>query len=377
MRPSIDHILFQDSWTEEDLTVLRRACAEDAELARLVSQWSTLTAHLRESIDEYMPKPDALVLFALSRAGYSSELTDAEIARLHATRSGMSEILKRHPSVEVILKRIELDAEHFDLLWSEVERSRDLRRADSPRRLRFVSSRMSRAGWSMAAALAITIFALVLSRPDQQTIRTVEGENRMIELADGSLVRMMENSSLTFVSDFDQFDRHVELIGSAYFDVSEGSSEFRVETENAVVRVLGTQFGVVAENTLTEVTLVGGSVSLESLRRPSDPVVLEPGQTSRVRGDQFPSRPESVVLVDALAWARLFIFRDSALSDIVESLSKSFDVTIMLEPALSDEVLTGTFYADQGIQEILEVIADAFGIHLEADTGSGTYRLRS
>lgn len=381
MRDTVDHILLQDSWTDQDRRTLLQAGSQDPELCDLISSWMVATGRVRDTVVKAFPDPEMLVLFALSRSNHADLLSSAESDELGRSEADLNEALRKYPSIELILERIQADAETFESEWSMA--ASEPRAGDRPPSLlRRVSLPRVRLITGIAAALAITVFALVLtrqasdSRPFEQ-IRTTEHEMRIVNLADGSTVRVMQNSNLTYLADPDAFDRHVVLSGKAFFEVNPDDVAFRVETANSVTTVLGTSFGVVFEDNVTEVTLVTGRVSLAASEHSEDPVLLEPGMASSISGSGVPTDPYAVNLDEALIWTRLFIFRDTPLRHIATRLSDSFKVTITLEEGLEDEVLTGTFSEDQGVDEILDVISSALGIRVEVDVESGSYRLLS
>src|SRR5690606_31785947 len=98
-------------------------------------------------------------------------------------------------------------------------------------------------------ALAVTTFAavsLLLVQRDTAytTVEVASGEVRHLTLADGSRVKLMGGSRLTF-SDPEKeavFNRQVRLRGDAYFEVQPGAQRFIVHTDEADVTVTGTQF---------------------------------------------------------------------------------------------------------------------------------------
>ena len=116
--------------------------------------------------------------------------------------------------------------------------------------------------WAAAAAVVIGcgIGALLL-RPDtlpvaftpvtkEQPVAWVTHQNNTakparITLQDGSVVQLWPASTLRYPKDFLPAERHVELEGEGFFEVSHDAARpFRVFTDKVVTTVLGTSFTV-------------------------------------------------------------------------------------------------------------------------------------
>ncbi|MDX2031540.1 MAG: FecR family protein [Blastocatellia bacterium] len=66
---------------------------------------------------------------------------------------------------------------------------------------------------------------------------------------------------------------------------------YRVNTPTAVIAVRGTIFDVLVKDEQTEVFLHEGQVAVTNLSLPDQPVLLFPGQTTRIRPQAPPNRP--------------------------------------------------------------------------------------
>ena len=120
----------------------------------------------------------------------------------------------------------------------------------------------------------------------------------------------MGGSSLTYAdpAKASTFNRRVTLTGNAFFDIMPDQRSFTVETPTALTTVLGTSFGIQADDNAMEVVLATGSISVASKASPDGLVVLQPGQMSRVTRNGVPTTPAPVDLASALEWTGLFIF---------------------------------------------------------------------
>lgn len=68
---------------------------------------------------------------------------------------------------------------------------------------------------------------------------------------------------------------------------------YRVNTPTAVIAVRGTIFDVLVKDDETEVFLHEGQVSVFNLALPNQPILLAPGQTTRIIGERVPRNPNT------------------------------------------------------------------------------------
>ncbi len=231
----------------------------------------------------------------------------------------------------------------------------------------------------MVAVLAFVAILLYVAQRDTSWIeRTVgQGEVETVALADGSTLRMIGPTSIQYrsVEDGQPRPERVRLSGDAFFDIIPSQSRFVVETATATVTVLGTSFGVRSRANRTDVVVASGRVSVASRAESADPCLLSPGESCYVVQDAPPSAPEQVDLGDALAWANLFVFRATPMSQVAAVLSRHYGVEVVVDGSLEDETITGTFDSSQELDEILSVLAKTLGASVvEMEGGFGLTR---
>ena len=216
---------------------------------------------------------------------------------------------------------------------------------------------------SIIAAAAIFILAVGMitfmrdSTPSAQTFITMKAERLSIPLPDGSTAILNSGSRLTWVSTSTGNVRQVLLTGQAYFDVVSNGQPFMVQTENAQVRVLGTQFDIYARNHATRVIVKEGQVSVQSVSNSDQPaVILNPNEMTQCLGDQPPDQPQSIDAVQAIGWLdRKLVFVKTPVSEIVAELHRVYNIQIHVsDPDIEQLTITGTF--DQ--QDAASIIND-------------------
>jgi transmembrane sensor len=120
--------------------------------------------------------------------------------------------------------------------------------------------------WSAIAASAAVLGSiagtLIWNQLRIPTYVTAIGEQRSIELADGSTVELNSRSKIKVR--YSEHERDVELLeGQALFHVAKSHGRpFIVSTEGTRVRAVGTQFDVYKKHTGTLVTVVEGRVAI-------------------------------------------------------------------------------------------------------------------
>ena len=107
--------------------------------------------------------------------------------------------------------------------------------------------------------------------------KTAFGEQKIIELPDGSQVTMNSKSLIEFNPDSWESNRILKLSGEAYFKVNKGS-QFTFNTKNGNVIVLGTEFNVNSLDNYFEVICYEGKVKVE---KNTKEYILTPGKTVR------------------------------------------------------------------------------------------------
>lgn len=182
------------------------------------------------------------------------------------------------------------------------------------------------------------------------------GEFRVV-LADGTEVLLNAESELRYPVCFAGNERRVILTGEAYFNVAHNRElPFVVETGGMEVTVLGTEFNVRSypdeKNTAT--TLVNGKVQLKTA---GADLLLFPGEQG-VMNDSGELSKEPVDTYLYTAWREgIFIFRKQPLADIMDVVSRWYNVEIVFADTASRSVtFTGSVRRYEGFDQLLEMM---------------------
>jgi len=191
-----------------------------------------------------------------------------------------------------------------------------------------------------------------------QTIYSPEGQRSEVTLSDGTRVWLNARSSLSFPDQFSDTARIVELNGEAYFDVAHHeTNRFVVKTPKYHVKVLGTEFNVIAypEKDLFETSLIRGSIEVVS-DYTDEKVVLTPNNKVKSSGGKF--IVSELVTHDQFLWKKgIMSFDNEGVIEIMEKLEYYYGVKINVKNEnLLENRYTGKFWTKDGVEHVLKVL---------------------
>lgn len=246
--------------------------------------------------------------------------------------------------------------------------------------------------WAMAASIgAIFVLGVAAWRfygTQSEIYATSTGEQRVINLADGS--RLQLNTHSRVATEFSRHERHVELLeGEAIFYVAKDASRpFVVESPNARVTAVGTAFNVRADTGQTTITVLEGKVRVsgssdaegpatQTSSRKSD-LILGSGEQAVVTHDEptprkSPSNPEV-----ATAWTKnRIIFENTPMSEAVAEFARySPRRVILVDEELRTRKISGVF-ASNDLQSLVQFLASDPRVEITSDANGWTVRLRT
>jgi transmembrane sensor len=247
--------------------------------------------------------------------------------------------------------------------------------------------------WSLAASVALVVMvSAAYLRWQEGRYATDLGEQRILTLADGSVVTL--NTSSTIKVDFSERRRDIRLIkGEAFFRVAHDVTRpFDVTARDATVRAVGTQFNVRVAPQTTLVSVVDGVVDVRE-RLQSEPageaaapepvLRLHRGEEATVDGRQAAAVQQSPRIVKtahaaplrAVAWTRGRVeFDGTPLIDVLGEFQRYREFEVSVAEPLRQIRLTGSFDA-QDPESALAYIATLPGV-VVATTGAHSFEIR-
>ncbi len=200
-----------------------------------------------------------------------------------------------------------------------------------------------------AAVVVVIAGGAVAWRTMPQTYSTRVGEQRLIQLADGSQVTLNTDSLIKVRVDGRQ--RHVELArGEAYFDVAKlGGAPFVVESGKSEVRVTGTRFNVRDGRDWVRVDVEEGRVlaGAHASTQPAGAAVLLASQAVTLDGNGL-VRWRGAADIDRVDnWRRGRVyFNETPLRDAVADMNRySKTHLVITTPGIADMPVSGVFRA--------------------------------
>ncbi len=238
---------------------------------------------------------------------------------------------------------------------------------------RHVSSRLFFAA-ATAALLAVLGGWLYGQR---QSYSTGIGEQRVLTLADGSVIEMNALSRVKIR--FSGQARDVELqAGQALFQVApDPARPFTVRSDEVRVRAVGTRFDVYRRSGRTIVTVVEGRVAVSTARSPgAGPDAVGRASSILAAGFQTVARSDAIAppmpanLSSATAWTRReLVFDDTPLLEVIEEFNRYNVRRIVIEdPRLQAFHIRGTFAASQP-GRLIDFLRDRFDLQIEENGG--------
>ena len=263
------------------------------------------------------------------------------------------------------------------------------------------SRRRARRSWfgatmliPIAAAAALVIAVALQMKPGEgpssgtmalasTDMRTGVGEQRTIDLSDGSQVVLGAASSLRLAPGFGTTSREVFLEGQAFLRVQHDSARpFVVNAAGTRAIDLGTAFEVRAyPDEGVRVAVTEGVVEVRRDSGELDSAVLQPGDIAEVppTGATVVKRQQNVERL--LGWTRgELVFEDAPLSSVARELERWFDVQVRIEdPTIGALRWSGAPKIGESLDNILELIEVALqskGVRAERNGNVITLRSR-
>jgi transmembrane sensor len=194
------------------------------------------------------------------------------------------------------------------------------------------------------------------------TVSTRRGGQFQIVLPDGSKVWLNTVSSLRFPTAFTGTERMVELKGEAYFEVAKNAAQpFVVHVSTAEdkgmdVRVLGTQFNVMAYDNEAEIrtTLLEGAVKV---MKGDKSRVLAPGQQAKLDKQGGLTLDDKADVELAMAWKNGFTsFKSADIRSIMRQVERWYDIDVVYEGNVPERTFSGGISRDANLSELIRLL---------------------
>jgi transmembrane sensor len=227
-------------------------------------------------------------------------------------------------------------------------------------------SRPRFATFAVAATVLILLSAGFVAFRDelfrtQEHFTTAIGGLQTIPLSDGSCVLLNTDGEIRV--SLTNRERRVEIDrGEAFFDVApDARRPFVVHAGERRVIAVGTQFSVRRQERDLHVTVVEGTVRLESHARDT---LLPAGSSAQARGDDVHVEQRPLTDVERqLTWrSGVLTFRDTTLADAVAEFNRySTRKLVVGDPKIATLQVSGVFRSD-GVDSFVRLLERGFAV---------------
>ncbi|MXV12811.1 iron dicitrate transport regulator FecR [Xanthomonas sp. LMG 8992] len=233
--------------------------------------------------------------------------------------------------------------------------------------------------WRLAAAAAVCAVAVLVgwNWPTSQTYTTALGEQRSVQLADGSTVRL--NAQTQVRATLTPWSRKLQLLqGQASFLVAADRRPLQVQAGGLRVEDIGTTFDIALHPDQARIEVSAGRVHVWRQDQPRQPMLADLGAGQSARIDTADGRVElgneDVAAMHAW-WQRRIVFRDEPLANVAEDFNRLNRTRLLIDDADAGAMrLTGNLRGDDvaalhaflDAQPTLQVHTGADGIHVRS-----------
>jgi transmembrane sensor len=244
--------------------------------------------------------------------------------------------------------------------------------------------RTARTTWMRVAAIAVLAIGLAWMAwallnneySDKNLLTTITTSTNVLNdtLPDGSRVTLNKHTEISHPTQFNGDKRKVHLKGEAFFTVTPNKQKpFVIQVQDVTVQVVGTSFNVRNHGDTTEVIVETGIVEV---MHQEQRVTLHAGeQVMIVSSSASLHKTKSRDQLHKYYRNRQFVFDQTPLWRVAEILTEAYDVPVIIDPKIRNELYTGGF-REESLDTILHVTSISFPFDIHVIKDSGQYILR-
>jgi len=245
------------------------------------------------------------------------------------------------------------------------------------RKLFSTASLLVAASISALLVLSILVYSNDQKEVDKSQATTIirkagKGQKYSIVLADGTKVKLNSESTLIFPEKFTSNTREVELVGEAFFEVTENPKKpFIVKTKKLTTEVLGTSFNIQAfEKKTSTVTVVTGKVKVSTNqfeKLTNESILLLPKEQGYIDLVSNKLTKSNIELEKAVSWKdNTIIFDHVSMREAADILERWYDVNITFEKSsLKECLILRSSYKNESLENVLKSLEFIQGINFQ------------
>lgn len=186
---------------------------------------------------------------------------------------------------------------------------------------------------------------------------------KQVRLIDGTDISISPNSTITECDNYGKKERKIKLKGRANFTVKHSEEiPFIIDAGGVFIQDIGTKFTVENSSDSVFVDVQEGIVELYDLS--STKVILHANEKAIYSKSKrkIISMPKSMVSLQ-------FEFVESTLKEVVQQLSQSYNVPIVLNNKALENCDITTHFNNEKLDVVLTIITETLGLHYEKVNG--------
>jgi len=204
-----------------------------------------------------------------------------------------------------------------------------------------------------------------------ETYSTHNGERKNIQLTDGSTVMLNSNSTLKIPVTYNRENRMLDLQGEALFDVAKDPQRpFTVIADEVAVQAVGTSFKVRAYGFEPGIrtALMEGKVKVDDQRKPSEPIIMTPGQSIYIDRSSRTTQRSSFDPVEEEVWkSGALLFSNASLDEIGQKLQYWYGMEVVINAKPSSPIHFNGEFVQKELNEVLKAISYVTGLKCSVD----------
>lgn len=247
---------------------------------------------------------------------------------------------------------------------------------DTPKKRKTISSRL------VFSSVAVLILLISLSLgyfwPNKTNVideitytelGAIRGEIKEYTLADGTHIILNSESKIKVPSNYNKENRHIEMTGEAFFDVTPNQEKpFVIISGETQIKVLGTSFNVKAysEDRAIGVTVSTGRVLVNI---PSIDLQLRVLPMEHLLVNKETSNISKLALVENnyTKWIEGILFFDKEpLSEVVKTISRKYERNILLRSKNGNRLISGR-HDNKSLESVIDAICFTTGLKCTND----------
>lgn len=226
-------------------------------------------------------------------------------------------------------------------------------------------------GWKVAASILFVIVlasvftVFLFSTPSMVSYATTNVEQRIINLPDGSKVRLNKNSKISFAKGFPGSKRVINLSGEAFFHVNHNENKpFIIHVGNAVIRDIGTSFNVNESNNGHIIVAVkNGIVSFRNNKmNKGEATILQKNQVGILKDGDI-TKIKSNEIQNYLSWiSGKIVFKKASFDDVIRQLNHIYGIHCQLADSSLTKLKLTAYIRNTSLYDVLHMISLSLGI---------------